>query len=122
MIAVKRVYDEAAETDGTRVLVDRLWPRGLSSETADFEWQKTVAPSDMLRMWYGHRPERFEEFTREYRAELADPARAEVLEHLTELAKQGPLTLLTATKDPAHSQAAVLRDVLAERTRQASTA
>ena len=122
MIALKRVYDEAAETDGARVLVDKLWPRGLASADADFEWEKAVAPTDMLRMWYGHQPERYEAFAREYRAEMAEPERAAALDRLTALARSGTLTLLTATKDPEHSQAAVLRDVLAERTQQASTA
>ncbi|HEY3501433.1 MAG TPA: DUF488 family protein [Actinocatenispora sp.] len=122
MILLKRVYEETASTDGKRVLVDRLWPRGLASEAADFDWEKTVAPSDALRMWYGHTPERFAEFTRRYREELTAPDRAEAVERLARLAESGTLTLLTATKDPEHSQAEVLKEVLRERTSRSSTA
>ncbi|BCJ29751.1 DUF488 family protein [Actinocatenispora sera] len=115
MIEVKRVYDESASTDGTRVLVDRLWPRGVAKADADFEWEKVVAPSDALRMWYAHIPERFEEFSRRYRGELTDAERTAALERLSGIARKGTLTLLTATKDPEHSQAAVLQQVIAER-------
>jgi len=107
------VYEEPGTADGTRVLVDRLWPRGLAKEAARIdEWCKDVAPSTDLRRWYGHDPERFAEFTRRYRAELHEPEPAAALAHLRELAGDGPLTLLTATKDAAHSQAAVLADLL----------
>jgi uncharacterized protein YeaO (DUF488 family) len=123
MIQVKRVYETTAESDGRRVLVDRLWPRGLEKESAQLDsWEKAVAPSDQLRMWYGHVLERFGEFARRYREELTGTERAEALERLTALARSGTLTLLTATKDPEHSQAAVLRDVLVERTERSSTA
>ncbi len=122
MIAIKRVYDDAADTDGKRVLVDRLWPRGLEKEAADFEWEKGVAPSDALRMWYAHIPERFPEFARRYREELTAAIRAEGVDRLAELARSGSLTLLTATKDPDHSQAEVLKEVLLERTQQSSSA
>ena len=112
-VQVRRAYEEPAPGDGARVLVDRLWPRGLSKEKADLdEWCKTVAPSTALRKWYGHDPERFEEFARRYRAELKDPERAADLEHLRELAQHGPLTLITATKTPQISEAAVLADLL----------
>lgn len=121
MIAVKRVYEEAADTDGTRVLVDRLWPRGVAKEDANFEWEKAVAPSDALRLWYGHVPERFDEFSRRYRAELAGAEHAAAVDRLVELARSGTLTLLTATKDPDHSQAAVLCEVLMERTQRSHT-
>lgn len=118
MIVLKRVYEEAASADGKRVLVDRLWPRGLASQDADFDWEKAVAPSDALRMWYGHTPERFAEFTRRYREELTSPDRAEAVERLARFAESGTLTLLTATKDPEHSQAEVLKEVLQERASQ----
>ncbi|MUN64804.1 DUF488 family protein [Kocuria sediminis] len=112
-VQVRRAYEEPAVGDGTRVLVDRLWPRGLSKDKADLdEWCKTVAPSTALRQWYGHDPERFEEFARRYHTELADPERAEALQHLRELAQRGPLTLITATKTPQISEAAVLADLL----------
>lgn len=112
-VRVRRVYDEAADTDGSRVLVDRVWPRGLRKEDARLtEWVKQVAPSSGLRKWYGHDPDRFTEFSRRYRDELADAERAEALDHLRELARQGPVTLLTATKDPSISQAAVLAELI----------
>jgi len=92
-----------------RVLVDRLWPRGLAKDKAHVdEWLKAVAPSDELRRWYGHQADRFAEFERRYRAELKEPEQAAALAHLADEAKSGPVTLLTATKDLEHSQAEVL--------------
>ncbi len=112
-VKVRRAYDESVRGDGTRVLVDRIWPRGLSKEKADFdEWCKAVAPSTPLRKWYGHVPERFDEFARRYRAELKEPERAEALAHLRDLAKRRNLTLLTATKHAEISEAAVLAGLL----------
>jgi len=112
-VRVRRVYAEPQPDDGTRVLVDRLWPRGVSKARAALdEWCKDVAPSDELRKWYGHDPARFEEFARRYRRELEDPGRAEALAHLRALASDGPVTLLTATKQTAISEAAVLAAVL----------
>ncbi len=112
-VKVGRAYDERVRGDGARVLVDRIWPRGLSKEKADLdEWCKEVAPSTALRKWYNHDPKRFEEFGRRYRAELEEPERAEVMQHLRSLAKRGPLTLLTATKQADISEAAVLADLL----------
>lgn len=108
-VQVGRPYDPRAHGDGARVLVDRIWPRGLSKEKADLdEWCKDVSPSTELRKWYGHEPERFEEFTRRYRVELQEPERALALEHLGELAKDRPLTLLTASKRSDISEATVL--------------
>lgn len=108
-VRARRVYEPAEQSDGRRVLVDRLWPRGLSKERARLdEWLKAVAPSDELRRWYGHEPARFAEFTRRYEAELEDPERAEALTHLREEARSGPVTLLTATRDLERSEAAVL--------------
>lgn len=112
-VRVGRPYDERASGDGYRVLVDRLWPRGLSKERADLdEWCKDVAPSTELRRWYAHDRERFDEFTRRYRIELADTERATALEHLRALLRRGNLMLLTATIDPDISEAAVLADEL----------
>lgn len=109
-VQVRRIYDDAADGDGTRVLVDRVWPRGLRRDDARYdEWIKAVAPSTELRKWYGHDPERFDEFRRRYRAELDG---SESLDRLRSLAGDGTLTLLTATKDPEASQAAVLRELL----------
>ncbi|WP_431032444.1 DUF488 domain-containing protein [Streptomyces sp. P6-2-1] len=112
-VRVRRAYDPAEAADGQRVLVDRLWPRGLSKERAHVdEWLKSVAPSTALRRWYGHDPARFDEFAERYRAELADPAREEALARLRGLAADGPLTLLTATKDLAHAHTFVLARAL----------
>jgi uncharacterized protein YeaO (DUF488 family) len=112
-IRVRRVYDAPADDDGLRVLVDRIWPRGLTKAKADLaEWCKEVAPSTELRKWYGHDPAKFDEFTRRYRAELDQPERAAALRHLHDLAATQPVTLLTATKNPAISEAAVLADLL----------
>ena len=112
-VRVRRVYDDKLPGDGARVLVDRIWPRGLSKEKADlYEWCKPVAPSTALRKWYGHDPERFEEFGRRYRTELEQPERVEALQHLRDLAKHGTLTLLTATKRADISEAVVLADLL----------
>jgi uncharacterized protein YeaO (DUF488 family) len=113
-VRVGRVYDTRTAEDGTRVLVDRLWPRGLTKDRADLdEWCKLIAPSADLRRWYGHDPDRFAEFARRYRIELNDPERAEHLHHLRELSCQQPLTLLTATRHVDISEAAVLAGLLA---------
>ncbi|MEU5719334.1 DUF488 family protein [Streptomyces sp. NPDC020403] len=112
-VQVRRAYEEPARGDGTRVLVDRIWPRGLTKAKADLdEWCKQVAPSTQLRTWYHHDPDRFEEFGRRYRSELDDPERAEALAHLRELAQGRTLTLLTATKQPEISEAEVLAELL----------
>jgi len=110
-VRVRRVYDEPASDDGTRVLVDRIWPRGLTKAKADLaEWCRQVAPSTALRKWYGHDPAKFEQFVSRYRAELGEPERAAALRHLRDLAESHPLTLLTATRNPDLSEAAVLAD------------
>ncbi|HTZ27130.1 MAG TPA: DUF488 domain-containing protein [Streptosporangiaceae bacterium] len=113
-VRVRRVYEQPSPDDGARLLVDRLWPRGLSKANARLdEWVKDVAPSDELRRWYGHDPERFAEFRRRYESELREPGRAKALARLAEVASRGTATLLTATKDAEHSQAAVLAVLLA---------
>ncbi|MCM3661510.1 DUF488 family protein [Georgenia satyanarayanai] len=95
------------------MLVDRLWPRGVSKDRADLdEWCRAIAPSTALRKWYAHDPARFEEFEHRYRAELDEPERAAALEHLRDLAERGPLTLITATKHPDVSEAQVLATLL----------
>jgi uncharacterized protein YeaO (DUF488 family) len=112
-VQVRRVYQEPRPDDGARVLVDRLWPRGLAKATAALdEWCKNVAPSDELRKWYGHDPDRFAEFSRRYRQELKEPQHAAALGHLRDLATRERLTLLTATKEPDISEAAVLAGML----------
>ncbi|MEU6646530.1 DUF488 family protein [Saccharomonospora sp. NPDC046836] len=120
-IHYRRIYDDASSSDGTRVLVDRVWPRGLRKEEAHLdEWLRDIAPSTELRRWYGHDPGRFAEFRRRYLAELREPAWRHATQHLRELAKGHRLTLLTATRDVEHSQAAVLARWLTERARAAT--
>lgn len=114
IVRIRRIYDEPDPDDGARVLVDRLWPRGVSKDRAHLdEWCKTVAPSTELRKWYGHDPAKFDEFRARYTAELdAGGEQSAALAQLRELAAAGPLTLLTATKEPGISEAAVLRRLL----------
>jgi uncharacterized protein YeaO (DUF488 family) len=115
-VQVRRIYEEPSEADGTRVLVDRLWPRGVSKEQAHLdEWCKAVAPSADLRVWYGHIPDRYPEFEARYTAELEGPEQSAALQRLCEIAEAGTLTLLTATKDPGISEAAVLARLIRER-------
>lgn len=112
-VRIARAYDPPTDDDGTRVLVDRLWPRGLSKERAHLdEWCKDVAPSAELRTWYHHDPDHYDEFAARYRDELTEPERAEAFDHLRELATAGPLTILTASKAVEISQAAVLVEML----------
>jgi uncharacterized protein YeaO (DUF488 family) len=112
-IRVRRVYDTPSPGDGARVLVDRVWPRGLRKDAARLDnWAKDVAPSAELRTWYGHDPAKFEEFRRRYTAELATPGSQEALARLRARAAHGPVTLLTATRDLSLSQAAVLAELL----------
>ncbi|MFE3542619.1 DUF488 domain-containing protein [Nocardia sp. NPDC059177] len=112
-VVVRRIYDDPEPTDGQRVLVDRLWPRGVSKERADLTtWCKAAAPSTDLRKWYDHDPDRFAEFARRYRAELDDADHADALAELRTMAAHGPLTLLTAARRADISEATVLADIL----------
>jgi uncharacterized protein YeaO (DUF488 family) len=112
-VALKRAYDEPAASDGTRVLVERLWPRGISKERAHIDlWLKDVAPSTELRKWFQHDPQKFPEFRRRYEAELKSEAAQEALAKLREIAKQGQLTLVFAAHDADYSNAVVLHDLL----------
>jgi uncharacterized protein YeaO (DUF488 family) len=114
-VRVARIYEEPSTADGRRILVDRLWPRGVSKERAKLDdWCKEVAPSDELRHWYGHDPDRFEEFAKRYRAELAEGERAEALARIVKDARDGTVTLLTATREVEISQAAVLAAAIEE--------
>ena len=116
VIRVRRVYDAPSPEDGARVLVDRVWPRGLRKDDAHLDdWAKDVAPTRELRTWYGHDPGKFDEFRRRYVAELAAPGPREALGRLRALAAGGPVTLLTATRDASLSQAAVLAEMLREK-------
>jgi uncharacterized protein YeaO (DUF488 family) len=114
-VRVARVYDPPEPEHGTRVLVDRLWPRGLAKATAALDdWCQAVAPSAELRTWYGHDPERFDQFTAKYLAELEDDDRAGALASLRQARRHGTLTLLTATKELQISHASVLARVITE--------
>jgi uncharacterized protein YeaO (DUF488 family) len=114
-IRIRRIYDHPTGEDGTRVLVDRLWPRGLSKEAAKLDdWIKAAAPSTELRRWYAHDPDKFSQFRDRYRAELSAPPSRPAVTQLRRLAVDRPLTLLTASRDIEHSHAAVLADVLEE--------
>lgn len=115
-IRLKRAYDPPAKSDGLRILVDRLWPRGVSKDAAAIdEWLKDIAPSTELRRWFGHDPEKWDEFARRFRAELAEPGPAkDALAQLRQLAKTNALTLVFAAKDEAHNNAVVLKALLAK--------
>jgi uncharacterized protein YeaO (DUF488 family) len=112
-VGVRRVYDQPEAEDGVRVLVDRIWPRGMTKARAALdEWCKDVAPSTELRKWYDHDPAKFEEFAHRYGAELSQADRGQALQHLRNLAAGRRVTLLTGTKDPDISEAAVLAAIL----------
>jgi len=108
-VRIKRAYEPADDGDGYRVLVDRLWARGVSKEKAHLDaWMKEIAPSTELRRWFGHDPARWDEFQRRYRAELAEPERRQLVEALAERATHGPVTLIYGARDTAHNEAVVL--------------
>ncbi|SRR5690554_5649510 len=110
MVKLKRAYDEKAEDDGTRVLVDRIWPRGVTKERAAIDWwAKGLAPSEDLRKWFSHDAKRFEEFADRYRAELNG---SEDLERLRQLSASGVVTLVFGAKDREHNQAVVLKSIV----------
>ncbi|MFF9125363.1 DUF488 domain-containing protein [Streptomyces sp. NPDC014889] len=112
-VRVRRIYDPPEADDGVRVLVDRLWPRGVSKEDAHIdEWPKAMTPSTELRRWYHGGGGSYEEFRRRYEAELAEPEAAELLDHIRKLTRRGQVTLLTASKEPEQSQASVVAGLL----------
>lgn len=111
VLRIKRVYAKPAPDDGVRILVDRLWPRGLSKEDAHIDrWLKDIAPSSGLRKWFGHRPERWEEFRQRYLRELEE--KSALLEEIRSLIKKKPLTLLYSAKDEDRNNARVLFEIL----------
>lgn len=113
MIAIKRIYDGVEPGDGTRVLVDRLWPRGVKREAAAIDhWAKAITPSTELRQWYHRQPERWTEFQMRYRLELRAAEAVEELERLKIIATTHAVTLLTATRNETENHAIVLRDLL----------
>ncbi len=110
-VRIKRVYDAPDPTDGYRVLIDRLWPRGVSRERAHIdEWARDLAPSGDLRKWFGHDPERFQKFRECYRRELGEHAGE--IDGLRERARHGPVTLVYAARDEQHNDAVVLAEVI----------
>jgi uncharacterized protein YeaO (DUF488 family) len=115
MVQIRRAYEKPAPGDGYRVLVDRLWPRGVKKESLRLDlWAKDLAPSRSLRQWFGHDPGRFHEFARRYHAELrAAPAR-ELLAELARRAAVGTVTLVFGARDEEHNGAVVLRDAIAD--------
>lgn len=115
-LQVKRIYDPRSPADGVRLLVDRLWPRGLKKAEAQVDaWLKEIAPSDPLRQWFGHDPARWQEFKKRYFAEL--DAKPNVWADLLERARKGAVTLLYAARDPAHNNAVALKLYLEQRTK-----
>ena len=119
-IQLKRIYEPPAPQDGVRILVDRLWPRGLTKEQAAIdEWMKALAPSPELRKWFCHRPERFADFVVQYERELAeDPVRCQLADRILEMAMRQNVTLLYAAKDPVYNHASVLHRWLVRRAEQ----
>jgi uncharacterized protein YeaO (DUF488 family) len=112
-IQLKRAYDPPQETDGERLLVDRLWPRGWRKEAARLSaWLKDLAPSDELRRWFGHDPSRWLEFQKRYQAELQAPEKETLLRELAQKARQGRVTLVFAAHDIFHNNAVVLKTVI----------
>ena len=110
-IRLKRAYERPTKSDGTRVLVDRIWPRGVRREDAALdEWLKEIAPSNELRKWFNHDPERWEEFAEKYRLELAE--HVEAVARLAQLAEKGRVTLVFGARDTDHNNAVVLKEYL----------
>lgn len=110
LVAIKRIYDKPSITDGKRILVDRLWPRGVKRSTANIDlWLKAIAPSDELRQWFNHTPEKWSDFKKRYRKELKD---SKALKELIEIIKTQDVTLLYASSDIKHNNAVVLSEIL----------
>ena len=121
MLRLKRAYEPPNPSDGRRILVDRLWPRGLSKEKAAIdEWMKEIAPSTQLRRWFGHDPEKWPEFQRRYKQELR--ARTDLVREIAKLALHGRVTLVYGARDEAHNDAVVLAAVVRSRMRRGATA
>jgi len=113
-VATKRAHDSPSVDDGYRVLVDGLWPRGVTKEKLLAEWMREIAPSAQLRKWYGHQPERWEEFRERYRKELAEPGRRELLRELIGHARREKVTLVFGARDAERCNAAVIAEVIRE--------
>ncbi len=112
-IKIKRIYEQPELADGTRILIDRLWPRGMTKEKAAIdEWMREIAPSDRLRGWFGHKPERWNEFKKRYKRELGDPEKKRIIQTLKRIAGISTVTLLYSAKDDQHNNAVALRGIL----------
>ncbi|MBI4213694.1 MAG: DUF488 family protein [Chloroflexi bacterium] len=116
-VRLKRVYEKPGADDGLRILVDRVWPRGLSKKEAGVDqWLRELGPSTQLRKWFGHDSGRWEEFRTKYRLELAAPQQRQLLEHVRELAIRETVTILYGTRDAEHNQAVIIAEALEELT------
>lgn len=115
-IQVKRAYEAPGRDDGYRVLVDRLWPRGISKDKLKINaWMKEIAPSAELRKWYGHEPEKWPEFRKRYRVELREQPASDLLKELVERARKGKVTLVIGAKDAEHANGAVIAEMVREK-------
>jgi uncharacterized protein YeaO (DUF488 family) len=115
MTCIKRVYNEPSPSDGVRILVDRVWPRGISKERAHIvEWRKELAPSTSLRKWFGHDPAKWTEFRRRYRAELARFGMSDELKRLARLSRKNRVTLVYSAADEEHNQAVALKEFISK--------
>ncbi|HEX5413603.1 MAG TPA: DUF488 family protein [Terriglobia bacterium] len=115
-VNISRAYDKPGAREGIRILVDGLWPRGVSKADLKISaWEKSIAPSKELRSWYGHDPEKWPEFRKRYRKELHEPPRKEVLDRLIAMAGKGTLTLVFGARDAEHSNAAVIAEAIRAR-------
>lgn len=113
VVRIKRVYDEPSPGDGVRILVDRVWPRGVSKEQARLDaWRKELAPSTELRKWFGHDPKKWDDFRTRYRTELRRPEQSEAIQELSRLARTKTVTLLYGASDTEHNQAVVLKEAI----------
>jgi len=123
MVRVKRIYDEWERSDGVRILVDRLWPRGIGREEARIdEWRKDLAPTGVLREWFGHDPRKWEEFRVRYRNELEAAGKMKEVEDLGERASKENVTLLYAARDGIHNNAVALMKMIGKRSRRPTAA
>lgn len=113
MLSIKRAYDPAEAADGKRILIDRLWPRGVSKERAKIDvWMKDLAPSTELREWFGHDPAKWEEFKRRYISELSSPEKKQLIDDFARQAKHEKVTLIYGARDTEHSDVRVLEELI----------
>ena len=113
MLKIKRAYDKAEKKDGKQILIDRLWPRGVSKSEANVDtWLKELAPSTELRKWFAHDPQKWEEFRKKYKAELDSPEKVKLLEDIAGQARRGDVTLIYSARDTEHSDVKVLVEII----------